>query len=134
MPTFASFFSTNTPRAALAQQSNMSPTSALQLPSSSASPESYGNFDLIERVKLGGFDITVSSWRSRTTGLKVVHLDYEGKRRTTTADLLPLTSIVFILPIAPIVNGYFVVATESARIFASVNFDLTTHLTLCSFQ
>jgi len=78
MPTFASLFSTNTPRVALAQQSNMSPTNALQPPSSSASPESYGNFDLIERVKLGGFDITVSSWRSRTTGLKVVHLDYEG--------------------------------------------------------
>jgi len=68
----------------------MSPPIALQPPSSSASPESYGNFDLIERVKLGGFDITVSSWHSRITGLKVVHLDYE----------------------APIVNGYFVVATE----------------------
>jgi len=79
MPTFASFFSTNTPRAALAQQSNMSPASAMQPHSSSASPESYGNFDLIERVKLGSFDITVSSWRSRITGLKVVHLDYEGK-------------------------------------------------------
>jgi hypothetical protein len=79
MPTFTSLFSTNTPRAALAQQSNMCPTSALQPPSSSASLESYGNFDLVERVKLGGFDIMVSSWRSRITGLKVVHLDYEGK-------------------------------------------------------
>lgn len=115
MPTFASFFSTNTPRVALAQQSNMSPTSTLQQPSSSTSPESYGNFDLIERVKLGGFDITVSSWCSRMTGLKVVHLDYEGKQ-TTAANLLPLTYIVFILSTAPIVNGYFVVATESARI------------------
>jgi len=104
----------------------MSPTSALQPPSSSASPESYGNFDLIERVKLGGFDITVSSWRSKITGLKVVHLDYEGKR-TTAARLLPSTFIVFILPIAPIVNGYFVVATESSRILASVNSYLTTH-------
>ena len=83
MPTFASFFSTNTPRVALAQQSNMSPTSTLQQASSSASPESYGNFDLIERVKLGGFDITVSSWCSRLTGLKVVHLDYEGKQTTS---------------------------------------------------
>lgn len=116
MSTFTSLFSTNAPRAALAQQSNMSPTSALQPPSSSASPESYGNFDLIQRVKLGGFDITVSSWHSRITGLKVVHLDYEGKR-TTAARLFPLPFIVFIPPIAPIVNGYFVVATESAPCF-----------------
>lgn len=43
------------------------------------------------------------------------------------ARLLPPTFIAFILPIAPIVNGYFVVATESARILASVNYYLTTH-------
>ncbi|KAH0590626.1 hypothetical protein H2248_000757 [Termitomyces sp. 'cryptogamus'] len=53
-------------------------------------PESFGNFDLVKRVKLDFTDVTVSKWRSRTTGLSVVHLDYE----------------------APIVNGYFVVATE----------------------
>ena len=125
MPIFASF-STNTPRVALAQQSNMSPTSTLQQPSPSASPESYGNFDLIERVKLSGFDFAVSRWRSRMTGLKLVHLDYEGKQ-TTAADLLPLTYIVFILPITPIMNGYFVVTTESTRIFASVKSYLMTH-------
>ncbi|KAF8078531.1 Metalloenzyme, LuxS/M16 peptidase-like protein [Lyophyllum atratum] len=56
----------------------------------SDAPETYGNFDLIKRVKLDFTDVVVSKWRSRTTGLNVVHLDYE----------------------APIVNGYFVVATE----------------------
>ncbi|KAI9460971.1 Metalloenzyme, LuxS/M16 peptidase-like protein [Lactarius psammicola] len=56
----------------------------------SSSRETFGNFDLIRRVKLDFTDVTVSSWRSRVTGLNVVHLDYE----------------------APIVNGYFVVPTE----------------------
>ncbi|KAG5342382.1 hypothetical protein C0989_002217 [Termitomyces sp. Mn162] len=42
-------------------------------------PESFGNFDLVKRVKLDFTDVTVSKWRSRTTGLSVVHLDYEGK-------------------------------------------------------
>ncbi|KAI0788552.1 Metalloenzyme, LuxS/M16 peptidase-like protein [Abortiporus biennis] len=52
--------------------------------------ESYGNFDLVKRFKLEYADILVSKWQSRTTGLSVVHLDYD----------------------APIINGYFVVATE----------------------
>ncbi|KAI0307721.1 Metalloenzyme, LuxS/M16 peptidase-like protein [Multifurca ochricompacta] len=58
---------------------------------SSIHPRSFGNFDLVKRIKLNFTDITVSSWRSRVTGLSVIHLDYE----------------------APIVNGYFVVATEN---------------------
>ncbi|KAK7463673.1 hypothetical protein VKT23_005614 [Stygiomarasmius scandens] len=58
---------------------------------SSASPkESFANFDLVKRVKLDFTDVTISKWKSRVTGLSVVHLDYE----------------------APIVSGYFVVATE----------------------
>ncbi|KDQ63640.1 hypothetical protein JAAARDRAFT_29668 [Jaapia argillacea MUCL 33604] len=52
--------------------------------------ETYGNFDLVKRVKLDFTDCTIEKWKSRLTGLTVVHLDYE----------------------APIVNGYFVVATE----------------------
>ena len=44
----------------------------------SGSRETFGNFDLIRRVKLDFTDVTVSSWRSRVTGLNVVHLDYEG--------------------------------------------------------
>ncbi|CCM05163.1 uncharacterized protein FIBRA_07372 [Fibroporia radiculosa] len=53
-------------------------------------PEHFGNFDLVKRLKLDFADILVSKWKSRITGLSVVHLDYE----------------------APIVNGYFVIGTE----------------------
>ncbi|KAF8216136.1 Metalloenzyme, LuxS/M16 peptidase-like protein [Mycena galopus ATCC 62051] len=53
-------------------------------------PEKFGNFDLVKSVKLGFTDVHISKWRSRVTGLSIVHLDYE----------------------APIVNGYFAVATE----------------------
>lgn len=41
-------------------------------------PQKYENFDLVKRVKLDYTDVTVSKWRSRVTGLSVVHLDYEG--------------------------------------------------------
>lgn len=40
--------------------------------------ESYGNFDRVVDVKLDYTDVRVSRWRSRVTGLNVVHLDYEG--------------------------------------------------------
>ncbi|KAI0375392.1 hypothetical protein BV20DRAFT_960528 [Pilatotrama ljubarskyi] len=50
----------------------------------------HGNFDLIKKFKLDFADIHVSKWKSRSSGLSVVHLDYD----------------------APLVNGYFVVATE----------------------
>ncbi len=40
--------------------------------------ESFGNFDLVRRVKLDFTDVVVSKWRSRVTGLSVVHLDYTG--------------------------------------------------------
>ncbi|KLO20262.1 hypothetical protein SCHPADRAFT_817077 [Schizopora paradoxa] len=52
--------------------------------------KSFGNFDLVRRDVLGFSDITVSRWRSRESGLTVIHLDYE----------------------APIVKGYFTVGTE----------------------
>src|SRR5271170_2960571 len=35
--------------------------------------ETYGNFDLVKRVKLSFTDVTVSKWRSRVTGLSIVH-------------------------------------------------------------
>lgn len=41
--------------------------------------ESHGNFDLVKRVKLDYTDVIVSKWRSRRTGLTVVHMDYDGK-------------------------------------------------------
>lgn len=53
-------------------------------------PSKFGNFDLIRTGKLKLSDIVFSKYRSRETGLTVVHLDYE----------------------APLVNGYFVVPTE----------------------
>ncbi|KAH7911953.1 Metalloenzyme, LuxS/M16 peptidase-like protein [Hygrophoropsis aurantiaca] len=52
--------------------------------------QTFGNFDLIKRVKLDFTDVVVSRWQSRITGLSIVHLDYD----------------------APLVNGYFVVGTE----------------------
>ncbi|KAF9650047.1 hypothetical protein BDM02DRAFT_3185737 [Thelephora ganbajun] len=67
----------------------MTATSPQSFPSPDL-PNKFGNFDLIRTEKLGLADIIVSKYRSRETGLTVVHLDYE----------------------APLVNGYFVVATE----------------------
>ena len=54
--------------------------------------EWVGNFELLKRIPLNYMDnVTITKWRSTETGLKVVHVDYEG----------------------PIINGYFAVATES---------------------
>lgn len=41
--------------------------------------QQVGNFDLIKQIKLDYTDVVVSKWRSRITGLSVVHLDYEGR-------------------------------------------------------
>ena len=46
-------------------------------------PESYGNFDLVKKFKLDYADILVSKWQSRSTGLIVVHLDYDGIQRSS---------------------------------------------------
>ena len=73
-PSSTSFFSTISPRLAQASLPDMPPSSY------TSSSETFGDFDLINRVKPGLSDITVSSWRSRVTGLNVVHLDYEGER------------------------------------------------------
>ncbi|KAJ7619113.1 Metalloenzyme, LuxS/M16 peptidase-like protein [Mycena polygramma] len=40
-------------------------------------PQKFGNFDLVKSIKLGFTDVQVSKWRSRVTGLSIVHLDYE---------------------------------------------------------
>lgn len=55
-----------------------------------AEEKTNGNFELVRRVKLEFTDVILEMWRSKVTGLTVVHLDYE----------------------APLVNGYFVVRTE----------------------
>jgi hypothetical protein len=49
--------------------------------------EKHGNFDLVKRVKLDFTDVVVSKWKSRVTGLSVVHLDYEGESRRTYKSL-----------------------------------------------
>ena len=41
-------------------------------------PETFGNFDLVKKFKLDFTDVVVSKWKSRSTGLTVIHLDYEG--------------------------------------------------------
>lgn len=38
----------------------------------------FGNFDLVKQHKLGFTDALVSKWRSRVSGLNVIHIDYEG--------------------------------------------------------
>lgn len=43
-----------------------------------ATSESFGNFDLVKRVKLDYTAVEVSKWRSRDSGLSIVHIDYEG--------------------------------------------------------
>jgi hypothetical protein len=90
-----------------------------QLPTSPYMPSVYpevtsphGPFDLLERAKLNFSDIVVSKWQSRDSGLTVVHLDYDGKCIMLRIDCLG-SSRTFSLLEAPIVKGYFVVATES---------------------
>lgn len=45
--------------------------------------EAHGNFDLIKKFKLDFADIHVSKWKSRSSGLSVVHLDYDGAAHHT---------------------------------------------------
>lgn len=40
---------------------------------------SYGNFDLVKKFKVETGGIVVSKYKSRVTGLSVVHLDYDGE-------------------------------------------------------
>jgi hypothetical protein len=40
--------------------------------------ETFGNYDLVKRFKLDYTDVVVSKWKSRSTGLTVIHLDYDG--------------------------------------------------------
>ena len=74
--------------------------------------ETHGNFDLVRRLKLDFADIEVSKWQSRVTGLSVVHLDYEGTHIWNLS-----VNICYVerltRTIAPLVNGYFVVRSES---------------------
>lgn len=46
------------------------------------SMSSFANFDLVNKFKLAYTDTVVSKWKSRVTGLSVVHLDYDGNMKT----------------------------------------------------
>jgi hypothetical protein len=78
-------------------------------PTINGKPDAFGNFDLVKRVELDYTDVAVSKWQSRVTGLSVVHLDFEGahNRQLLTVTLSDSFNV------APLVNGYFVVGTES---------------------
>lgn len=47
-------------------------------PRSTVNLTSYGNFDLVKRFRVELADVEITKWRSRITGLSVVHVDYEG--------------------------------------------------------
>jgi hypothetical protein len=72
------------------------------------SAESFGNYELIKRVELDFTDVVVSKWKSSVTGLTVIHVDYESMFCFSLSLIFIDTSWA-----APLVDGYFVVATES---------------------
>jgi hypothetical protein len=37
-----------------------------------------GNFRLLKRIQLNYTDAVITKWQSQETGLRVVHVDYEG--------------------------------------------------------
>lgn len=86
------------------------PAFANVLPQNATAVEAHGNFDLVKRFKLDFADIRVSKWKSRTSGLSVVHLDYDGVFALFYSGRILMPHID---PTAPLVNGYFVVGTES---------------------
>ena len=65
---------------------------SLESPSPPDLPSKFGNFDLIRTEKLGLADIVLSKYRSRETGLTVVHLDYEGTWRSVCWNIRMLTA------------------------------------------
>jgi hypothetical protein len=71
-------------------------------------PQHFGNFDRVKHINLDFTDVSVSQWRSRKTGLTMLHLDYEGAMIESIQKLYNLKRGP-----APIVKGYFVVASES---------------------
>lgn len=68
---------------------------------------SFGNFDLLKTHRLNIRNITLHKWKSRITGLTVLHIDYQGE----CCNLL-LRPGLRATP-APLVKGYFVIPTES---------------------
>ena len=125
LQTFNTFPTTSIASKKFFKQHNFPFHTSVQEPRTSAMThiqESFGNFDLVKRLKLDFTDVLVSKWRSRCTGLTVIHLDYDG--------LLFCLSCIwevanFVLVVAPIVHGYFVVATESRYLIFQFSIPLT---------
>ena len=77
-PPSSSFF-----RSRLASTLSNSRTAMAPISATSTLPDSVGNFDLVQKVKLDFTDVTVSKWRSKSSGLQVVHVDYNGTSITS---------------------------------------------------
>jgi hypothetical protein len=58
-------------------------------------PETFGNFDLVKRADLNLANIVASKWRSRVSGLSVVHLDYEGTSYSSECNLSSFELVCF---------------------------------------
>lgn len=56
-----------------------------------ASADAFHNFDLLSRVKVKYGDVVLSKWRSRVTGLTLVHIDYQGPSCSTLPAQVALT-------------------------------------------
>ena len=84
MPLLANIHAFNTlPTTSIpSKQHNFPLHTSVQEPKTNAMthlPQStFGNFDLVKKLKLDFTDVLVSKWRSRRTGLTVIHLDYDG--------------------------------------------------------
>ena len=78
LQSFNTFLTTSTSKRIFRQHNFPFHTSAQEPKTMTHIPESFGNFDLVKRLKLDFTDLLVSKWRSRCTGLTVIHLDYDG--------------------------------------------------------
>lgn len=50
----------------------------LEEPSDTSELDRIGNFRLLKRIQLNYTEAVITKWQSQETGLRVVHVDYEG--------------------------------------------------------
>ena len=76
------------------------------------------NFTVIKSIKTD-FDITITKYKSKVTGLTVVLVDYQGMIRTSQKyqkQVKYRTNMTAIFSyIAPLVDGFFTVVTEGTN-------------------
>lgn len=61
----------------------------LNEPSEISKLDEVGSFRLLKRITLDYTDTIITKWQSQDTGLRVVHVDYEGKfSKNRTHELL----------------------------------------------